>query len=60
MKANKQLKQVSFRSVLYIISVNLRDRTGGERKRQTISPNKRAGLVQILAKRMGAYSKESA
>ena len=50
MKANKQTTQLSFRSVLYIIGVSLSDRTGGERKRQTISPNRRAGLAQILAK----------
>ena len=66
MKANKQTKQASFRSVLYIISVNLRDRTGEERKRQTIInafPRISAwalSLFQILAKRMGAFSKEIA
>ena len=64
MKANKQKKkQVSFRSVLYIISVNLRDGTGGERKRQTITAFPRIsarGLFQILAKRMGAFWKKSA
>ena len=49
MKANKQTKQASFRSVLYITSVNLRDRMGGERKRQTITAFPRISVRALIS-----------
>ena len=49
MKANKQLKQASFRSVLHIISVNLLEGTGGERKRQTITAFPRISARALIS-----------